>query len=286
MRYVFARGKMPGEARKAEAGGLGEPFGIPRIIELLRENGGNGTDPLPSRGEERVPGGGDQRAGGGRGPPWRASTNPASWRRTLFARFVAGEGEVEWVPFPHYYPPAPGLLHSLAREERRLLELGKSGTRRRCEDVLGGKESASTILGLTKFLAEIGVTDIYLSLGLPLFVRYRTGVRPAPRLWPTTWSRPRPWEQGQPPRGHRGGHRLPEGERCLLRQDLHRLHSPQHGSSTRWTPAHRPLFSYKGHGPGHDPGARVQGQDPAFFSSSPRIPNEAAGGGLPGQDLP
>lgn len=45
--------------------------------------------------------------------------------------------------------------------------------------MLGGKESASTILGLTKFLAEIGVTDIYLSLGLPLFVRYRTEVRPA-----------------------------------------------------------------------------------------------------------
>lgn len=34
------------------------------------------------------------------------------------------------------------------------------------------------LLNLTKFLAEIGVTDIYLSVGSPLSVRYRTEVKP------------------------------------------------------------------------------------------------------------
>lgn len=40
------------------------------------------------------------------------------------------------------------------------------------------EENPSFILYLTKFLAEIGVTDIYLSLGNPLAVRYRTEVKP------------------------------------------------------------------------------------------------------------
>lgn len=37
------------------------------------------------------------------------------------------------------------------------------------------------ILNLTRFLAEIGVTDIYLSVGSPLSVRYRTEVKPVSR---------------------------------------------------------------------------------------------------------
>lgn len=37
------------------------------------------------------------------------------------------------------------------------------------------------ILNLTRFLAEIGVTDIYLSVGSPLAVRYRTEVKPVSR---------------------------------------------------------------------------------------------------------
>ena len=44
--------------------------------------------------------------------------------------------------------------------------------------VLFSEENPSYILYLTKFLAEIGVTDIYLSIGNPLAVRYRTEVKP------------------------------------------------------------------------------------------------------------
>lgn len=42
----------------------------------------------------------------------------------------------------------------------------------------GEKTNPMFILYLTKFLAEIGVTDIYLSVGAPLSVRYRTEVKP------------------------------------------------------------------------------------------------------------
>lgn len=96
---------MPGEVRKAEVGGLGEPFGIPRIIELLRENGGNGMIRFRPEGEENV-----YQVVVINGLVAAVTTLEGEYQPRFVAedivrRFVAGEGEMEWVPFPHYYPP-------------------------------------------------------------------------------------------------------------------------------------------------------------------------------------